>query len=290
MSEALVLCRFAHFAATMTLFGLCFFCATLAPAGLVATLGRAIGRIKATALVVGVLTLALWLMIEGGEMGDGWRDAIDPDIVLSVLQDTAFGHVWAARMLIAVALAAVALWPRSPPALESIVAGLFLASLGLVGHATMREGAVGMFERANQALHLLAGGFWLGCLAPLLLCLPCLDDAARKREAGVALRRFSGLGHFAVAAVLLTGAVNTTMILKRVPDDPSSPYQTMLAIKIVVVGAMALLALYNRYVLVPRLSLSEAALPMLARNTRIELALGAVILALVSTFATLNPM
>jgi putative copper resistance protein D len=290
MSEALVLCRFAHFAATMALFGLCFFCAALAPAGLFERLGRPIARIKATALAVAVVTLALWLMIEGGEMGDGWRDAIDPAIVFSVLQDTAFGHVWTARLMIAAVLIAVVLWPRKSRALEAVFAGLFLASLGLVGHAAMRDGAPGLLERANQALHLLAGGFWLGCLAPLLLCLPRLNDEVRKHETGVALRRFSGLGHLAVAAVLLTGVVNTMMILKRVPDEASSPYQAMLAAKILVVGAMVVLALYNRYALVPRLGLYESALPALARNTWIELALGGIVLALVSTFATLNPM
>ena len=225
-------------------------------------------------------------------MGGGWVNAVDPDVVFSVLSDTALGHIWLARILLALGLLALAVWRRpTPRLLAAILSGLFLASLGLVGNASMREGALGVLERANQALHLTAAGFWLGALAPLLLSLRRLRDANLRSDAAVALRRFSGLGHFAVAAVLITGLVNTGMILGRLPASLSSPYQATLAVKIAVVAAMVLLALYNRYRLVPRLANSPGCtLSTLSHNTMVEMLLGAAVLALVSAFATFEPV
>ena len=225
-------------------------------------------------------------------MGGGWVDAVDPDVLFSVLSDTAFGYIWLARILLALALLALAVRRRpTPPLLAAILSGLWLASLGFVGHAAMREDTLGVLERANQALHLTAAGFWLGALAPLLLSLRRLHDPNMSSDVAAAVRRFSGLGHFAVAAVLITGLVNTGMILGRLPISLSSPYQATLAVKIVVVVFMVLLALYNRYRLVPRLGNARGrALSALSHNTMIEMLLGATVLALVSAFATFEPV
>ena len=70
----------------------------------------------------------------------------------------------------------------------------------------------------------------------------------------MALRRFSAVGHGAVAVVIVTGIVNTGLILGHWPSDWNSPYQALLMIKIALVIAMALLALLNRYAVVPRLA------------------------------------
>jgi copper resistance protein D len=292
LTDVLIFCRFVHFVSTMSLFGASIFLALLAPPRLAMSLDRSIRRIAVIALSAAAVTLVIWLLLEGGEMGGGWADAVDPDVVFSVLSDTAFGHIWLARMLLALALLALAAWRRpTPRLLAAILSGLFLASLGLVGHASMREGALGVLERANQALHLTAAGFWLGALAPLFLSLRWLRDPNLRSDAAVALRRFSGLGHFAVAAVLITGLVNTAMILGRLPTILSSPYQATLAVKIAVVAAMVLLALYNRYQLVPLLAKAPAtALSALSRNTLVEMLLGAAVLALVSVFATFEPV
>ena len=88
----------------------------------------------------------------------------------------------------------------------------------------------------------------LGALVPLLIILPMLDVPARRGQAGVALRRFSTAGHAAVALVIATGVLNTLMILGRWPTDLQSPYQALLFAKILLVAAMTVLALANRYI------------------------------------------
>jgi putative copper resistance protein D len=102
-------------------------------------------------------------------------------------------------------------------------------------------------------VHLLSGGFWIGCLVPLLICLPQLRNPAQRPDAALALRRFSSLGHVAVALILATGLINTGLILRKLPVDFSSPYETLLAAKIGLVGMMVAIAIINRYIVVPRL-------------------------------------
>jgi copper resistance protein D len=291
LTAVLIFVRFAHFASAMAVFGASVFVAGLSTPPLRAALVPAIGRLIVATSLIAAATAVFWLLLEGGEMGGEWSDAFDPRVLASVLADTQFGQVWRARLILALALVIVALWrPTAPTTLSAVLSGLFLASLGLVGHAAMRVGELGAFERANQAIHLLAGGFWLGALAPLVVCLRLLDDPIVKNDAALALRRFSGLGHVAVAAVLATGIVNTFVILGHLPLDLSSPYQTSLAVKIAAVLIMVLLALYNRYRLVPRLALGPAAGLALSRNTTIEIGLGSIVLALVSAFATFEPV
>lgn len=69
----------------------------------------------------------------------------------------------------------------------------------------------------------------------------------------IALRRFSMAGHLAVALVIATGAANTALILGKLPVNQTSPYQLLLAAKIILVFAMSAIALINRYVFVPQL-------------------------------------
>jgi copper resistance protein D len=291
LTAVLIAVRFAHFASVMLLFGASVFVAALAPPALRRALEPSIGRVVAAASVAAAATALFWLQLQGGAFTEDWGEAFDPALLSAVLFDTAFGRVWLARLVIALALVLLAFWRgRKPPWLLPTLACLSLASLGLVGHAAMRPGVAGAFERGNQALHLLAAGFWLGALAPLLACLRHLSGKPLKAEATVALRRFSGIGHAAVAAVLATGIVNILTILGRWPVDFSSPYQTFLATKILVVAIMILLALYNRYGLTPRLAFDLNAASALKRNAVAEIALGGAVLALVSAFATFEPV
>ena len=290
MSEALIFCRFAHFASAMALFGAMAFLAFLAPRRLAARLDRPVGSLGVAAAICAAATAVAWLLLEAAEMGEGWRDAYNPDVVASVLVDTAFGRIWTGRLALGAALAGLVILAPARRSAAAILSGLFLASLGLVDHASMREGALGAFERLNQAAHLTCGGFWIGSLPPLLFALGHLKDAAVKSEAGLALRRFSRLGHFAVAGVFATGIVNTAIILGQPPIDLASPYQLLLDIKIALVVAMTALALFNRYVLVPRFAVSpDASLRALVGTSIVEIALGGAVLALVSAFATFEP-
>jgi putative copper resistance protein D len=166
---------------------------------------------------------------------------------------------------------------------------LVLASLAVTGHAAMNAGWLGIVHQANDVVHLLAGGAWIGALLPVLLILRHLKDPQRGRQARTALIRFSTAGHVAVALVILSGVANMLLILGGLPTDWTFIYQRLLAIKIGLVAAMAAIALVNRYVFVPRMSRSAGSPRALACGTVAEIVLALAVVGLVACFGMLEP-
>jgi len=184
--------------AAMMLFGVTVFQSALAPAGLRLTLASPLLRLAAVSAVVAGMTTLAWLLLVASDVGDG------DSMVGAVLFDTEFGQVWQFRLAILVAIGgAFALRDRAKWPALAILSALLLATSGLVGHAAMIEGPQGVLNRSSHVVHLLAAGFWIGALVPLLLATRRLGDRDQGREALLALRRFSLVGSFAVAAVVV---------------------------------------------------------------------------------------
>lgn len=304
----------------MLLFGASTFACGLAPRRLAAALERPTRRLGIVCVAVLAATALGWLMLQTGMMAEGWADAFDLGRLWTVLSGTQFGWAWQLHGAAVLALAAGLglrsrrlVWPLS---------GAVLASLGLVGHAAMLSGPAGWLHRANLALHLLGAGFWLGGLVPLLATLrldhdrsgdrtavevnpmepgvagrsapafgrPALaGDPPPRAEASLALRRFSAFGHGAVTLTILTGVVNTMLILGARGIDLRSPYQRLLGAKVALVALMIGLALVNRYGLVPHLRGRPQADRALRRNSVAELGLGLGVIGLVSLLGLLEP-
>ena len=287
---ALALCRFAHFLAAMLAFGVSAYLWAYAPEGLRLALSPAVRRLALIASLVVLVTAIAWLMLESASMADDWSAAIDPAAVGSVLTDTTFGHAWAAASVLAAALVAlVALGPPARWTATSFVSAALLASLGLVGHAAMQTGAEGALHRANHAVHLMAAGAWIGGLIPFAMCLRAYERDDLRRDAVRAMAGFSFWGQLIVAAIVLTGVVNIALTSHHPPLPPTTPYRALLAAKLVIVAIMISLALFNRFVLAPRLKASANALATLRATSLAEIALGCVVIALVSVFALLDP-
>ena len=291
MAEALLICRFLHFSAAMLLLGTSAFAGTMMPPSLRHELDRPLRRLTAALLIIAALTSVAWFGIDAAEMGNGWSDAVNPDNLVAVITGTEYGAVWMWHLVIMVALVlAYAFGGPHRWLTLTALSTLFLASLGFVGHAAMFEGALGTLQRLNHALHLISAGLWVGVLPALAICLLRLHAPVLSPDIATALRRFSGIGHFAVAVVILTGVVNTYLIVGGVPLDLKSPYQVLLDIKIGLVVLMVMIALANRYLFVPVMAgKSDDGHRNLVRGTIAEIGLGALVVALVSAFATLDP-
>ena len=287
---ALAVCRFAHFMAAMLTFGSSVYLWLWAPERLSVALTPAVRRLALVGSVVALLTAIVWLALESALMADDWSAAIDRGAIGAVLADTAFGHAWAAHLVLAGALVAVVVFgPRAQWAPTAVASAALLASLGLVGHAAMQTGAEGVLHRANHALHLLTTGAWLGALVPFAMCLGAYERGDLRREAVKAMTRFSFWGHFIVATIVVTGAVNIALTSGRAPIPPDTPYRALLEVKFVVVAIMISTALFNRYALAPQLKPGARALGALRATCLAEVALGAVAVALVSAFALFDP-
>ena len=287
---ALAVCRFAHFLAAMLAFGMSAYLWAYAPKRLRLALSPIVRRIVLIASVVALITAVAWLALESASMADDWSAAVDPDQIGAVLTDTAFGHAWATHLVLAAALVAVAaISPRDGWAATSLVSAALLASLGLVGHAAMQTGAEGALHRANHAVHLMAAGAWIGGLVPFAMCLRAYERDDLRKDAVRAMAGFSFWGQLIVAAIVLTGVVNIALTSHRPPLPPTTPYRALLVAKLVIVAIMILLALFNRFVLAPRLKTSTYALTALRATSAAEVGLGCLVIALVSVFALLDP-
>jgi copper resistance protein D len=287
---ALTVCRFAHFLAAMFTFGASAFLWLYTSERLSRELSPAIRTLTRAGSVIALITAIAWLALESASMADDLSAALDPGSIGAVLTDTAFGHAWAVHLVLATALVAVVVFgPRDRWAATTLASAALLASLGLVGHAAMQTGAEGVLHRVNHAIHLLTTGAWIGALIPFLMCLRAYERDELRKDAARAMIRFSFWGHFIVAAIVVTGAVNIALTSGRPPVPPDTPYRVLLLMKILVVAIMISLALVNRYGLAPRLKPGRGTLAVLRATSTAEVALGAVAIALVSVFALLDP-
>ena len=100
---------------------------------------------------------------------------------------------------------------------------------------------------------------------------------------------FSFWGQLNVAAIILTGVVNIALTSHHAPIPAATPYRALLLSKIIIVAIMISLALFNRFVLAPRLKANATALAVLRATSLAEVVLGCVVVALVSVFALLDP-
>ena len=287
LASLYVALRFIHFGALMLIFGNALYSVWFAPSSLHRLMSRRFQSQQQRAAVISLTAALLMFAVQGGLMANGWPDVVNPDIWLSVLT-TQFGGVWLWQMILAVVTVGVAwLVPQKGSRLLLLAMGQCVLLAG-VGHATMNEGLAGALHRLNHAVHLLCAATWVGGLLPLLFCM----QLAKGRWRGAAIytmMRFSRVGHYAVAGVLLTGIVNALFILGW--DLPwRSAYVQLLLFKCALVTMMVVIALANRYFLVPRFR-SDAGREqqIFIRMTQAEVILGALVLATVSLFATWEP-
>ena len=240
--------------------------------------------------------LSLLLAVTANMAGSA-AAALDPDTISTVLFDTSFGRVWCWRLLFAFLLIGACLAPlarRRMPAIL-VLSLLLLVSLGWVGHAVEGQGMARLVHQINQMVHLLAAGLWLGGLVPLTWLLGRARSPSGAAWISVArdvVPRFSHMGYAAVALLAATGAINTLLLVGSVEALTGTPYGRLLSLKILLFLVMVVLALINRFRLLPRLRReppSSAPIAALARSVLFEQALGFAVLAVVSVLGTWPP-
>lgn len=280
MFSAMVVCRFVHFSAVLLLFGFCVFGPLLPRGRMTCTYDRTKGWIKRGLAWLALFSALAWLLLATHSMAGSWPEALNVGTVWLVLGSTFFGQVWAAHLLINVLLLIV-LQVRSSSRTGYLLGLLLLATLAPVGHGAMLEGWRGQLLMLNQFIHLVCVGAWLGGLLGLLRVLvpPARQDLDQ------VLRRFSSVGFVLVAGIILTGLINTRVLTGAIWQTPLfKGFALILLIKVIVVGVMLLLALFN-------LVMSRAGrLTVLRRSVTLEWSLGLMAVAAVSLLGTLPPL
>jgi len=297
MNALLVATRAVHFGAALLLFGELVLAFALTKEGRRADEGaKGLLPIMGGGIVVGLLSGIAWLALEAALMsGLPIERAINRDTLGLVLGQTVFGRTWELRFALLVALAVlVVAWRKAPGQYRSplmlaaiLVAGLYVAALAWVGHATPVRGPEHLPQAACDVIHLLAAGAWLGGL-PGLVCM--LGSQASLDAAARAARRFSTLGVVSVGALALSGIANAWFLLGDVSALVATEYGRLLLAKLVLFVAMIALAAVNRLNLTPRLQLRDRrALSLLRRNAILETAAGIMIVVIVGVLGITVP-
>ncbi|MFG6653589.1 copper homeostasis membrane protein CopD [Scandinavium sp. M-37] len=287
LASAYVGLRCLHFITVMLSFGCVLYGAWWATPQLRRLMMLRFMPLLRVTLLINAVSATLMLMLQGGLMANGWGDVLQPDIWLAVT-GTRFGSIWQWQILLTwVALAIVCLRPHRLAPLLLILCVAQLLLMAGVGHAAMQDGAIGALQRLNHAIHLLCAGAWFGGLLPFLYCLH-LAKGPWRTSAINTMMRFSRYGHLAVAGVVLSGITNAWLIQGQLVSD--SGYGRLLLVKCALVALMVVIALANRYVLVPRMASNrQHCQALFLRTTQLEMILGTLVLATVSLFATWEP-
>lgn len=284
---ALVVARWAHYAALTTLFGLALF-----PAynGNLDTRPASRRTLVWLAVATAVSALA-WGLAAVAEMAGAWSAVVDPATLGMIVQATPFGLIWSLRIAGALALIPVlGLGQRGPaPWIATGGAAALLASIALTGHTREETGLIGAVHILLDAVHLLAAGVWLGALTAFL---SIMGRRALVAGIGRSLHDFAGVGALSVGALALSGAIDGALILHGVRPLLTTRYGWLLLVKIALAGGMVTLAATNRFRLAPVLAMDEQDVAVLARLRRRVLAeqlLGLAVLLVVALLGTMDP-
>jgi putative copper resistance protein D len=292
VDELIVASRAVHFAALALVLGAPLFRLAIAPRG--AARGWPGGRAIELAAALAALVSGLgWFAGVAATFAGGWRDALAPDILQGVTFETRFGHLWIGRLVVLAAVLAVQAWTRPSWRRDGVLVALaaaLSASLIGVGHGMTGAGGGPAVARAHMVadvVHLICAMGWIGglfCLAQVLR-----RGAADAAELGVVLSRFSRLGYWLVALLLVSGCVNALVLVPRPDSLLTSDYGRVLLVKLGLVLIMVGFALYNRLALVARVQ-SKAGAQALWRSVLAEQGMGALVLATVALLGTIHPV
>lgn len=276
-----MLCRFLHFTAVLMLFGAWLFRPLLLK-GEALELDRHLTRLARWLAAVALVSGIAWALLITASMAGSAAAAFDPDTIALVLGNTFFGQVWRWHLLINAVLLALLFTPwRSSMPLRLGLSGLLLATLAPVGHGAMLDGLSGQLLILNQIVHLTCVAAWLGGLLLLVMIL------RQPSELRGVLQRFSGVGYWLVAGLLITGLINVRVLTGQWwPTPLFSGFALILLIKAMIVLGMLGLALFNRL----RMEDCEQRIGTLKRSVMLEWLLGIGAVAAVSLLGTLPPM
>lgn len=299
IDAALIASRWLQFAAATVLCGVpAFALYGLSPAARLREapwLKRWIVSAAALALVAAIALL----LAQSAEMAGDPALAFDPGTVWTVVSSTYFGTVWLVRLALLLLTAVLALTlraSRNSLVTLTLVGAVAAASLAWTGHGGEGEGIAGSVHRLADVLHLVAAAAWIGALVVLLRLLSAPDRG--DDDALLGLVRFSGIGPLVVATLIVTGLVNAWALAGdgSILEAAATTYAFVLYVKLVLFGAMLLLAAFNRLQLSPRLGAAGAdamargsAIATLRRSVLTETVLAALVIAIVGALGVMEP-
>ena len=276
------------------------------------------------AALLGVVATALAIVLEGATAaGISFWAALDAD-VLEVVSETRVVQAWTARLvawLLLAALAAAILRTSRMPVLRQAALGADGTALGsgpsraqslvlfaaiaalaitapLAGHASTHSPR-GLLA-SSDTVHVLSMCTWLGGLAMLLLALPfaagSLSPPERTPLLATVVGRFSRLAMVSVTLLLLSGIVNSVVLVASFDALVETAYGRLVLVKIALFVVLISLGAFNQRRTLPRLrALSArgappgAAATTLRRAVALEVGFAMIVLGVTSVLVATQP-
>lgn len=250
------------------------------------------------ALSAGALIL-LAASMSGVALGDVDRESVD-----AVVTGTSIGAAWQVRVaaLLATIWLSIMGWrkPKLGLAFAVMTGAVALGSLAWTGHGAAGEGRTGWMHLGSDIVHLLAAGVWIGALFALSLLLFRQTSAMSGEHVILShrtLEGFSAVGTVVVAVVILSGLVNSWILIgpENIPELFTTLYGQLLLAKLALFAGMLALAWTNRFRLTPALAVAlhaedhEGAVQALRRSLLLETAAALGILLFVAWLGLLAP-
>ena len=249
-----------------------------------------------------VAGLLLILVTTAGQASGSLINAVKPDVLLGVLQDTRMGHIWLGRVTLVFILLAVVLYFRNKTRtrwrylLCATFASLPLIAGSLASHTAAEE--LSFVAVLPYALHIILAGIWLGALPALLFMLSVYikqENSTINSTVKQTLQRFSSIAFPIMLLIVVTGFI----VADRTFNDSyaaiiATPYGWILNAKLVILAIILMIATSVRSNWLPKLIQSEGAeraftsARHIFKLVRIEyiLALGLLLLATVLSNTT----
>ncbi|GAC1583374.1 MAG: copper homeostasis membrane protein CopD [Sphingomicrobium sp.] len=303
----LIAVRFALYLDLMSVFGLPLFFLYALPGveqreGLPVVSAGAVIALS----VAGAGLSVLGLLLSVATMSDVPLFQVDAETINALLNGTVTGTAGKVRVIALLAVLPITVIFRSRRRLLwagiSCLGAVAVGSLAWTGHGAADEGPTGALHLTADIGHLLAAGIWVGALAGLIRLIIRAhsrgdDQHVRIAIAHRALARFSTVGTLAVALIVLTGLVNSWVLvgISNISSLPSSLYGRLLILKLLIFAGMLGLAALNRFRLTPAIQTSlhnsEAPVAMggISLSVALEFCLALSVLVLVAWLGTLAP-
>ncbi|HYI15032.1 MAG TPA: copper resistance protein CopC [Thermomicrobiales bacterium] len=243
---------------------------------------------------VGILGSLIALVVQAQDTGEG----VSIGTILDILIDTRYGHLWAARVILLLGLAAVAasdaLW-EEPPATSTIILTLGLAAGAMLPYSLNSHAAAQPIGAdaavAADWLHLAASSVWIGGLLAMLVTLILGTRGApreqRRQVFAAAVPRFTTLALISVIILSLTGFYSAWLQVGNLIALRDTSYGQTLIVKLLLLVPLLTLGALNMRVIGPRLLSSARSGIHFGRTVAAEVVLGVAILLVVGLLTSL---
>jgi putative copper resistance protein D len=249
--------------------------------------------------LIAISGIAWFMQLCVNMSGLSLREAMGPDTLRVVWNETNFGRLWQVRSILwlgmTVALAIVIWIPRFFRSfavwIMTLIAAALAASLAWAGHG--QDG--GTWHLLADAIHLFTAGVWPMGLAPfalILFQLRKISAAARRPIIAALTFRFSAVSMAAVALLMASGVINGLYMVGGVGGLVGTGYGRVLIVKSALFIAMLAIAAVNLIRLKPRLArveTADASAGMMRWNVMGELSLGLIVVVLTAALGLMTP-